>query len=123
MSYYIHSVPGRLRIKSPRVKGNRKAAEGVEALLVSVHGVNSVLVNIITGSITVTYDKDAVASDSIINALEASGYFEPSKAITHDQYIHRAASRAGQVIGKSIAGAFMGQVLEGSALSLLTIFI
>ncbi|MDA8091800.1 MAG: hypothetical protein M0Z61_16470 [Nitrospiraceae bacterium] len=123
MSYYIHSVPGRLRVKSPLVKNNQIAAVEVEKLLNSLYGVNSVLANVVTGSITVNYDQNAVTSDSIIDILKNTGYFEPSKAISHDQYINRAASKAGQAIGRSIAGLVVGKALEGSALSLLTFLI
>ncbi|MDA8388379.1 MAG: hypothetical protein M0Z58_06945 [Nitrospiraceae bacterium] len=123
MGYYIHSVPGRLRVKSPLVKGNRRAAEEIEKLLGSVQGVDSVLVNTVTGSVTVSCERNSAVSDSVLERLAASGYFEPSRAVTHDQYIQRAASKAGRLIGKSIAGAFIGAAFEGTALSILTILI
>ncbi|MDA8087946.1 MAG: hypothetical protein M0Z75_14755 [Nitrospiraceae bacterium] len=123
MSYYIHSVPGRLRVKSPVVKGDQRAVIEIKGLIGSIKGVNTVMVNVITGSITVSYDKNAVRPDSIIELLKVNGYYEPSKAISHDQYVHRAASKAGRAIGRSIAGIVVGKALEGSALSLLTIFI
>lgn len=123
MTYYIHSVPGRLRVKSPLVKGNQAAIRKVEELLNPIEGVISVFGNKITGSIIVVYDWKAVTSDTIIDLLKTEGYFEPSKAVTHDQYVNRAAVKAVQLVGRSVAGAFIGQALEGSALSFLTFLI
>ena len=41
MSYYVHQVPGRLRIKSPSIKGNQKEAVVVEDLLKRMEGIKS----------------------------------------------------------------------------------
>ncbi len=91
MSHYFHVVPGRVRIKSPFIKGKNSVTE-VEALLESIHGVQSFDINTVTGSILVNYHSKAVTSQKIISILRKAGYFDPSKAITNDHYIHNAVS-------------------------------
>lgn len=91
MKHYFHAVPGRVRIKSPLVKG-KKNIEEVEALLESIHGVQSFDINTVTGSILVNYNPKAVTSQKIIGIFKKAGYFDPAKAITNDHYIHSAVS-------------------------------
>lgn len=123
MSYYIHHIPGRLRVKTHLIKRNRNTAEEVQKKLGQVNGINSVLVNTITGSITISYDTDTLSSQRILDILKQMGYFDASKAITNDQYIHTAVSKAGQTLGKVLFGAVIEKVFEGSALSLISILI
>ena len=91
MSHYFHIVPGRLRIKSPPIKGKNSVAD-VERLLMTVHGINSFDINTLTGSILVNYNPKVVTSKKIISILRKAGYFDPSKAITNDHYIQTAVS-------------------------------
>lgn len=123
MSYYIHHIPGRLRVKTHLIKRNQNTAEEAQKKLGQVNGINSVLVNTITGSITISYDTDTLSPQLILNILKQMGYFDVSKAITNDQYIHTAASKAGQTLGKVLFGAVIEKVFEGSALSLISILI
>ena len=76
MSYYIHSIPGRLRVKTPLVKGNQEKARDVEGLLNCFQGVDKASANPLTGSIVVNYDSTAVNDRSIIDLLEDKGYFK-----------------------------------------------
>lgn len=123
MSYYIHQIPGRLRIKSPLIKRNQSAAQTVEGLVAGICGVRSVAVNIVTGSIVIRYNFRAVSSGTILNVLKCNGYFDPSKAVTHDQVIQTAVSNAGCFLGKTVCGAVVESALEGSAWSLLAVLI
>lgn len=91
MSYYIHDLPGRLRIKTPKVKNNKEAACAVESLLVTMAGVASVAVNTTTGSCLVNYDPEKAKRDDILSVLVRTCCFDPSKAITNDQYVHQTA--------------------------------
>jgi copper chaperone CopZ len=123
MSYYIHNVPGRLRVKTPLVKQNKEAADEVKKALSTMRGIATVDINLITGSILINYNPKAAHARDIVNMLQRRGYFDASKAITHDQYIQKAASRAGDIVGKAIFGTFVDMALEGSALSLITLLI
>ena len=118
----MHSVPGRLRIKTPLIK-NTKLAAHVEKFLEQIPGVRSLVTNSLTGSIIITYDEKKVTSRMLLDTLKTRGIFDPSKAVTNDQYIHSSASKATSIVYKAVVGAVVETLLEGSALSLLAVFI
>ncbi len=123
MSYYVHNVPGRLRVKTPVVKRNKEVADEIRKILSTIHGIATVDINLTTGSILINYNPKTADDKDIVNTLQRKGYFDTSKALTNDQYIQTAASRAGSLIGKAIFGTFVESALEGSALSLITLLI
>lgn len=119
MSYYMHNVPGRLRVKTPSIKGKPAMAGQVSDYLGQLPGVTSVSTNTVTGSIVVLYDLMTVTHEEVVDALAHKGYFDHSKAINNDQYFDKVASQAGKVVGKAVFGAVVDMAFEGSALSLL----
>lgn len=123
MSYYIHNVPGRLRIKSPVIKNNRNVADELKKTLSMLYGISTVDINLTTGSLLINYNSKSVKHTDIVDILQRKGYFDASKAQTNDEYLHRAASRAGAIIGKSIFGTFAGMALERTPLAFLAILI
>lgn len=123
MSYYIHNIPGRLRIKSPVIKNNKFVADELQKGLSTLYGVAAVDINLATGSLLVNYNSKSVKHSDIVDILQRKGYFDASKAITNDEYIHKAASKAGDVIGKSIFSTFTGMALERTPLSFLALLI
>ncbi len=123
MTYYIHGVPGRLRVKTPLIRGNEYKAEEVQLLLGVVRGILSVTANILTGSLTITYNPTVVTQREIVDFLKINGYFDESKAVTNDHYIQSAVTKFARIAHKAFFGAFVSNVLEGSALSFLTILI
>ena len=123
MSYYIHSIPGRLRVKTPLVKGSQENAKDVEGLLKFYQGVDKASANPLTGSVVVNYDSKVVSDESIINLLVDKGYFKPDRALTNDQYIHGAAFKAGHLVWNAVFGSFVGLALEGTSLSFLSVLV
>jgi len=123
MSYYMHNVPGRLRIKSPVIKNNKTVADELKKGLSTLYGVATVDINLITGSLLINYNSKFVKYTEIVGILQRKGYFDPSKALTNDEYIHKAASKAGSVIGRSVFSTFTGMALERTPLSFLAILI
>jgi len=123
MGYYLHQVPGRLRVRTPLIKRNEKKAFDAQSLLKSIHGVRSTLTNTLTGSIVIHYDPKTVDAEAITSILTRFGYFDQAKAITNDQYIHNAASQAGQWAWKALFGAFANTALQGSPLGVITLLI
>lgn len=123
MSYYMHNVPGRLRVKSPVIKNNRTAADELKKILSMLNGIAAVDINLTTGSLLVNYNNKTVKYNDIIDILQRKGYFDASKALTNDEYLHKAASKAGALIGKSIFSTFAGMALEGTPLAFLAILI
>jgi hypothetical protein len=123
MNCYVHSVPGRLRVKTPTVKRNRAAARQVEGLMNQLRGINLTTANTTTGSVLVVYDPKAISTDLILNTLENEGHFDNSGVVSCDQYIGQAASKAGRLLGKVLFGAFVERAFQGSALSYLAALI
>jgi hypothetical protein len=102
MGYYLHSVPGRMRVKSPRVKNNPRAANDIKSLLSLVHGVNSTEFNLTTGSVLIHYHPDRLTRADLLNLLSEKGYFDKSKAVTNDQVIKNAAADTISFFGKPL---------------------
>ena len=123
MSFYMHNTPGRLRIKSPIVKRNENVSYEVRKILGATNGIAAVDVNLTTGSLLINYNPKVIKHDDIVDLLHRNGYFDKAKAVTHDEYIHSAASKAGSFIGKSVLGSVLGMALEGTPLSLLALLI
>jgi copper chaperone CopZ len=110
-------------VRTPFIKGNEERASEVKRLLKSIDGIQSASINTVTGSVVIHYDPCAVSPKNITDFLTQAGYFDESKAITNDQYIHNAASKAGKWAWKAAFGAFADVAMEGSSLSLLTLLI
>jgi hypothetical protein len=91
MRYYLHDVPGRMRVKSPVIKNNPKAADEIRRLLSLFHGMNSVDFNLTTGSVLIHYHPGKLHRSDLIELLSEKGYFDRSKAVTNDQVIKSAA--------------------------------
>ncbi len=123
MSYYIHNVPGRLRVKSPVIKRNSTAVDELRKVLSTMHGIATVDINPTTGSLLIYYNTKVIKHTDIVKLLERKGYFDASRAVNNDEYIHTTAKKAGDLIGKSLFSTFAGMALEGTPLSFLTILI
>jgi copper chaperone CopZ len=121
MGYYIHNVQGRLRVKTPLIKKSPLMAQEIQRLLRQIDGVNTTTVNTLTGSAVIHYDPKAVSSKEILDTLKEAGYFDLSRAVTNDEYVYSAAAKTGGIIWRSLAGAFVEQVLQGSVLSLIAV--
>ncbi|MHB8481534.1 MAG: HMA2 domain-containing protein [Nitrospiria bacterium] len=123
MSYYIHQIPGRLRVKTPLIKRNQETGQEIQELLRPIKGISSVETNSTTGSIVIHYSCNLVSSERILEILKGAGYFDQSKAVTNDQYIHAKASKTGHLIWGALSGAFLEAALGSSPLSLITLLI
>jgi copper chaperone CopZ len=98
-------------------------AQEVSGLLATLYGIDTVTIKVVTGSIVIHYDPGVIRSQQIIATLTQSGYFDPRKAITHDDYLHAACVKTGEVAWKAFFGAFMDVAMEGSALSFIAILL
>lgn len=123
MSYYIHNVPGRLRIKSPSIKKNENVANELKKALSTMPGIATADINLITGSLLVNYNPKSVSYKDILSMLERKGYFDPARATSTDQYVNKALSKAGNMVTKAVFGAVVERAFEGSALSLLAVLL
>ena len=58
----VHYLPGRVRVKLPRLKGNASLAGEVERTLVALQGVSHIETSTTTGSVLVLYEPRLLAS-------------------------------------------------------------
>lgn len=123
MSYYCHSTPGRLRIKTPVIKRNPVEIEKVRRLLQPLPEVGAFDINALTGSITINYTDSATDPESILNILRENGYFKVSPIKEEERPIETAVSKVGITVGKAIVGAFIEKAFEGSMFSLLAFLV
>jgi len=123
MSYYIHSVPGRLRIKIPAIKGHAERAMVIQSLLKDIEAVESIRANTVTGSLVVKYQPGRFARNEILSILKENGCFDASQAFTLDHVVVKTSSKAGRALSKAFCGWAVGRALEGTGLSFLAAFI
>ncbi len=122
MEYYVHHVPGRLRVRIPAIRKNPKSAADIECLL-GITGVGDIQVNHLTGSVVVTFDTTVISHDHLLELLKEKGYYDNSRVVTCDDKIQRASSIAAAKFGRAMFGYAVGKALEASGFSLLAALI
>jgi hypothetical protein len=123
MSYYVHEVPGRLRVKIPSLKRNQREAICVQSLLRRVSGVGSVAVNTVTGSLVIHFDAAVVTSRFILSLLGREGYVDLSRAMSHQQYMEAAFAKVGREASKALLGYALDRVFQGTPLAVVAALI
>ena len=116
---YYHSVPGRMRIKTPEFKQRQASGEEARRMLQAMKGVTQVTFAPLTGSLVVLYDTRRTSPERISGRLRDCGWFNVEEAISTDEYVKSAVNRAGLRLGKVAFSWVLGKALEGSGLSLL----
>lgn len=115
MSRYIHHVPGRLRVKSPRLKRNGPEATRTVAHMQQLHGVASAEVNTVTGSLLIHYDTNLVAAQTLLNTLRSLGHVHPEQG----HGVPYQGPGLGQKISDAVVNKLVETVLERSATALV----
>jgi copper chaperone CopZ len=123
MSYYCHSTPGRLRIKTPVIWRNPAEIAKAHRLLQSLPGVDAFDINPVTGSITINYTDWETGPEPILDALREKGYFKAPQNEEPDNRVETVVSKAGTAVGKAILGACVEKVFESSMLSFLALLV
>jgi copper chaperone CopZ len=123
MSYYVHNVPGRLRVKTPTLRSMAGEEQRVSEFFDHLEGVERVTVNPLTGSVLVHYDPEILESEEILEVLKRRGHFDESMALRNQGYQEQAISKTAQTVGKVLVGWAVGRALENSGLSFLTALI
>lgn len=123
MNCYLHHVPGRIRVKTPALKGLPLKANQLEGKLLSLPGVHSAGVNALTGSALVNYDEGIIKAGTIVDLVGTECGVDLSTAAHTETYmderLSHTGSKIGEKVGKAILGIVIGQVFEGSPLALL----
>jgi len=63
------NLPGRVRFRSQAVVGNESAKATLTETLPRIHGVRSVEINVVSGSVLIWYDSQTIAPDVLFVAL------------------------------------------------------
>lgn len=116
MSYYIHSVPGRLRVQASRL---RHASCNVQQLCTAfkeLSGIQNHKFNRKAGSILVQYDETEVTAQDIMYQMHKAGCLDAQFMMTSNT--HSAANRVGSLLGNALFGTLVKKGLETSVTSL-----
>jgi hypothetical protein len=109
MNCYVHSVPGRLRVRIPAAKGNATTREKLVNQINALEGITSVVANPVTGSLLIGYDTAITNATACLAILNIQTIRQPATSIrAHDL---GASSRTGRVASK-MAEAALWYVLE-----------
>lgn len=119
MRYYLHETPGRLRIKIPSLRGNHREVRLVKDELMGLAGVKEVTENVITGSIVIIRDPNAVKTRDALSVLKNLGYIDEKRGYSASIENDAALSKAGFVLGKAIFGMAVEKALAPTGLSFL----
>ncbi len=123
MQDYIHSVPGRMRLKTMKIKKNPESADFLQRRLALINGVHGASINKITGSIVINYDHRKVNLTHILKHLEHAGVYRPEATISQEQYVSESMVKAGEWAGKFLLGATVERAIENAGISLISALI
>ena len=123
MVFYIHRTPGRLRVKIPSLKRNVELADELTLLLREKHGIHSIEVNALTGSLKVNFDESQVTSTTLLNVLSQEGHIDLNKLVSSSRYMDTLFSDMGRFASKAIVSLAVDKALEGSSLSIIAALI
>ena len=87
------------------------------------HGIATVKFNATTGSLLIHYNPAEIRHQDILSSLKRAGFYQPDNAVSNDQVVHQATSKAFKVVTKAVTGAFIETALQGTGLSFLTILL
>lgn len=129
MSFYLHHVPGRLRIQTPELRKSKQAARAVCGTLAMMDGVADTRVNPTIGSLLVLYDHRRLKSAMLWDRLCACGLVTGATPIADDDGVTRVTQRGpqttegGSELVSAVAGIAAEKVLERFAIALISTFI
>jgi copper chaperone CopZ len=93
MEYYIHHVPGRLRIQTPVLRNNPQKTAEFTKNMKDIGGIQSLKINPLTGSALFLYDERKINCEQLIGILEKGGYFNLSKSTTSDELVEHVSEK------------------------------
>lgn len=126
---YCHTVPGRMRLKLPKLKGAPQRAERVVAAVRQLPGVTDAAANPTTGSLLVLFDPQQLDPESLIVFLQERGEIDRdwdprgvssrTSASSRQNALASLAWSAGSALGKEILRGALGRALRDSPWSVL----
>lgn len=116
MIQLIHRVPGRLRFKAERMRGDPALVEQLPAMITAAGGnaVARMEVNPRAGSLTIWYDCRRVTADELLQALDAGGLLAGPSNGHHHHRPSGGGARGGltYLLGSAIGHAMFGAALK-----------
>ena len=120
--YFVHDIPGRLRVKIEYLKNHPERLKEISTLL-DVPGVFRVKSNALTGSTVVEYDPDLVSSGSLLDILKTNGYAIDLQKNAINRKIRETHEKMAMKVSKAAVSWLAGRVLEANGLSMVARFI
>lgn len=114
-NYYIHNIPGRLRVRTAQFKRNTCRASHLCSTLKNLNGIYKTEFNQKAGSLLVHYDSEQLTADEILYAVHKAGCLE--QVISSVPSSH-STSKVGALVGNAIFGTVVKKSLQTSMLSL-----
>jgi hypothetical protein len=108
MEYYIHYVPGRMRIQTPTIHENSAKAQEFECFMRGIAGMTAVETHIVTGSAIIHFDEKKLNCEQVIGILEKHGYFCLCHAKTCDEVMEKTTEKVLEVAEQVITDALGG---------------
>lgn len=106
----VHALPGRVRLKVARVKGNPPLAREAQAKLAKVPGIRQVETQPTTGSLLIRYDTDELFSLTSLEILSATlaEIFPEIEVVTLAAWLASLAENPGPVAQTDAAAGISG---------------
>jgi len=117
--FYLHVVPGRLKIKGEEFKKRANLKEKLKSELNIFDGIKDIEYNPNTGSIIIWYDQKALSATTILEHLERVGFLNQKNLLSHEDYLIHTSLNFGKRIGKMLADSLAEPLLGGSSLVFL----
>lgn len=118
MSYYIHHVPGRLRIKTVRLRRAECQAK-LGKMLAALPGIASHIHNDKIGSVLIHYDTEQLSADDILYQLYKAGCLDSAiSASPTASASGNLVKQAGALFGSALFGTLLRKSVETSVMSL-----
>jgi hypothetical protein len=108
MEYYIHYVPGRIRIQTPILHENLNKAEQFGRFMKGIGGITAVETHTVTGSAIIHFDERKINCEQVIGILEKNAYFSLAHAETCDEVIEKTTEKVLGVAEKIIVDSLGG---------------
>ena len=119
MNDYLHHVPGRLRVRSDRLRRNQKAASEIRVFLGALDGIVDFSHNPVTGSVTVLYDRANFDPAAFMLWLRDRSYIGVEPSLNTRSALERSARGAGKKIGGAVLGMIVEKLLEQTARAMI----
>jgi hypothetical protein len=117
MIHCVHHVPGRMRVRSPRVKNNHRHAQALEQFLRGLDGVGEASASTVTGSVVVHYAVGETSGQAILDRLKTSGFL-----VAHPEPTPPVISLS-KSVGQRALETVVEKLVERSAVALISALI